>query len=189
MEKFDDRLDGFSSTEYEALAQAYKTSKDESLNGVLIENAQFMDARENSVQPFNEDNFIYSGVNAQAQNAKIASTVAENENKASIPFNDDVVAPTPQVSYVGLNETERRWLNDLIQDLRQYYNNDYGLSEFLGQETQEVERPLLYFVSKNKILSKIVNLLCSIFDKSKLNKELNNLVLSLISLSKVVNSK
>ncbi len=180
MEKYDDRLDGFSQNEYDKLAQAYSAQNGE-LNGVLIENAQFLDARDNQdIKPFNEDNFIYSGV--QTQNAEVVKSDVK-------PFDDDIVAPTPQVSYLGLNDNERKWLNDLIQDLEQYYNNDYGLSEYLDGQTQEIERPILYFVSKNKILSKIVNLLCSIFDKARLNKELNSLVLALISLSKVVNAK
>ena len=100
-----------------------------------------------------------------------------------------VVTPTPQVTYVGLNENEIKYLNDLIQDLKQYYNDDYGLSQYLGEQEKEVERPILYFVSKNKILSKIVNLLCCIFDKSRLNKDLADLVSTLVSLSRIVNSK
>lgn len=179
MEKFDDRIDGFSVQEYEALSQAYKQAG-ESQNGVLIENVKYMDARENAVsegevKPFGEDDFQYSGVGVQE--------VVEPQQ------NYDVVAPTPQVSYVGLTDTEKRWLNDLVQDLRQYYNDDFGLCEYLHEEITQVERPLFYFVSKNKILAKIVNLLCSIFDKSRLNQEVSSLVCELINLSRKVNSK
>ena len=182
MEKFDDRLDGFSMAEYETLSQAYSVSTNkETKNGILVENVNYLN--ENSgkeCKVFNNDNFI--------------STIVGNE-KSSVKqdFNDSdntfVVTPTPQVTYVGLNENEIKYLNDLIQDLKQYYNDDYGLSQYLGEQEKEVERPILYFVSKNKILSKIVNLLCCIFDKSRLNKDLADLVSTLVSLSRIVNSK
>ena len=173
MEKFDDRLDGFSAQEYEVLSQAYSEAHS-SNNGVLVENVQYIDAREQEEnKPFSNDNFEY--VECKTQNEDT--------------LNDFVLPSTPQVSYVGLTDTEKRWLNDLVQDLRQYYNDDFGLCEYLQGQEGEVERPLLYFVSKNKILSKIVNLLCSIFDKARLNQEANALVNDLINLSRKVNSK
>ena len=181
MEKFDDRLDGFTVAEYDALAQAYNVnSGKQSNNGILVENKSFFDSAQNESKIFGGDDFVAT-LPTQESNVTKQNDV--------VNYDDNVVAPAPQISYSGLNDNERKYLNDLIQDLRQYYNDDYGLSQYLGQEVQEVERPILYFVSKNKILSKIVNLLCSIFDKSRLNKELSELVNSLISLSRIVNAK
>ena len=181
MEKFDDRLDGFSVQEYETLANAYNNS-----NGVLIENKDLIKEDINAQKKvFGQDDFVY--------NPCVDTIDNDNLNNSNIinKGNDlnGVIAPSPQISYVGLNDTERKYLIDLIQDLKQYYNNDYGLNKYLTEQMQEIERPLLYFVSKNKILSKIVNLLCCIFDKARLNKDMNDLVCELIALSKVVNSK
>ena len=184
MEKFDDRLDGFSMAEYETLSQAYSVSKNkESQNGILVENVNYINENTNNEgKVFGDDNFISTVVGNEKLNVK--QDFFDNENNTNF-----VVTPTPQVTYVGLNENEIKYLNDLIQDLKQYYNDDYGLSKFLGRDEQEIERPILYFVSKNKILSKIVNLLCSIFDKSRLNKDMAELVSTLVSLSRIVNSK
>ena len=195
MEKYNDRVDGFTSQEYEILSQAYD-SNNQSNNGILIENVNYLetdnekDSNNNinswenntintdNAQYFNNDDFRYSPISVQNNN--------EENNQNS---NEYLMTPTPQINYVGLSDTEKRWLADLIQDLKQYYNEDYGLIDFLNGEYQETERPLLYFVSKHKMLSKIVNLLCSIFDKAKRNSQLNELVSTLINLSRTVNAK
>ena len=195
MEKYNDRVDGFTSQEYEILSQAYDSNK-QSNNGILIENVNYLetdnekDSNSNinswenntnntdNAQYFNNDDFRYSPISVQ------------NNNEENNQYNNEyLMTPTPQINYVGLSDTEKRWLADLIQDLKQYYNEDYGLIDFLNGEYQETERPLLYFVSKHKMLSKIVNLLCSIFDKAKRNSQLNELVSTLINLSRTVNAK
>lgn len=98
-----------------------------------------------------------------------------------------LIEPTPQVSYKGLNEYETAILNDLVQDLNQYFKDDFGLSEYL-EEVKVIERPLLYFVSRNRILSKLMALLCSIYEKSRLSKELHSLVALLIIAARIINT-
>ena len=202
MEKYNDRVDGFSQQEYEVLAQAYDSSQ-QSKNGILAENINYLEIDNendsnnkninnpisnscknttnsaNNGQYFNNDNFVYSPISVQNNNLE------DNDFNT----NEHLITPTPQINYVGLSNTEKRWLADLIQDLKQYYNEDYGLVDFLNGEYQETERPLLYFVSKHKLLSKIMNILCSIFDKSKRNAKLNELLTQLIILARQVNAK
>lgn len=98
-----------------------------------------------------------------------------------------LIEPTPQVSYKGLNEYETTILNDLVQDLNQYFKDDFGLSEYLD-EVKVIERPLLYFVSRSRMLSKLMALLCSIYEKSRLSKELHSLVALLIIAARTINA-
>ncbi len=98
-----------------------------------------------------------------------------------------LIEPTPQVSYKGLNEYETAILNDLVQDLNQYFKDDFGLSEYLD-EVKVIERPLLYFVSRSRMLSKLMALLCSIYEKSRLSKELHSLVALLIIAARTINA-
>lgn len=174
MEKYDDRLDGYNLNEYEALANAYQA---ETTQNALRLNTD-------TPQPpliFGENNGIEPPLNA----VNNGEPTRQNANLTEVePFTE----PTPQVTYKGLNDYEANVLSDLILDLNQYYKDDFGLSVYLN-EVKQIERPLLYFVNKNKMLSKLTTLLCSIYEKSRLNKDLHSLVATLIVTARAINVK
>lgn len=171
MQNYDDKIDGFSQEENELLLQAYNAQ----LNQVT-ENKSFalVEDKANSICAFDEQNFRY----------------VPTENKVVRREDSDNYYVAPQVEYVGLTTNERSALNDLINDLKQYFNDDFNLSDFCDNESRrEIDRPFFYFVSKTRMLSKIVSLVCSIFDKAKRNTEVNDLLGALIRVADKINTK
>lgn len=180
MEKYDDRLDGFNQNEYDVLATAYISE-----NGNLD---SLIQTRNDGAKIFGEN----GGVEAMPINDRqtqqgveiVQKQLQEEQTKVEDSF---VIDPTPQIAYRGLNSYEISTLNDLVLDLRQYFKDDFGLAEFLPQ-IFPIDRPILYFVNRNKMLSKLVAVLCSIFDKSRLSKELHSLVAKLIVVARAINN-
>lgn len=181
MEKYDDRIDGYNQNEYETLANAY-----------VAENAKpnlHIETDISNLQVFGENNGVERDFVDNVQNKKNEQTSKTNQPPSENAVEEiaPYVAPAPQIAYKGLNTYETTVLNDLVLDLRQYFKDDFGLSEYLPQITA-IERPLFYFVNRNKMLSKLMALLCSIYDKSRLNKELHTLVALLIVVARSINA-
>ena len=180
MEKYDDRIDGYNPSEYATLASAYDTENYNKHNFTT-------DADVANLQIFGENNGIEPEINLNNKNSNESS---RGENKTCDNTCQDEIKPyveqVPQIEYKGLNTYESTILNDLVLDLRQYFKDDFGLAEYLPQITA-VERPLFYFVNRSKMLSKLMALLCSIYDKSRLNKELYSLVALLIVVARSIN--
>ena len=173
MQNYDDKLDGFSQEENELLLQAYNEKFEQNLAEQTSDIFDQEDKR--TIQAFDEQNFRY---------------IPTTSPQPSHIKNDENYYVAPQVEYAGLSSNEQTHLDDLISDLKQYFNDDFGLSAFCtNQNAGELERPFFYFVSKTKILSKIVALVCSIFDKAKRNGEVNELLSLLIKLADKINTK
>ncbi len=176
MEKYDDRIDGYNQNEYEALANAY-----------IAENGKsnlHIETDISNLQVFGENN----GVKPDLPNQRSvpASETNQSSGESTVEEIAPYVEPAPQIAYKGLNTYETTILNDLVLDLRQYFKDDFGLSEYLPQ-VAAIERPLFYFVNRSKMLSKLMALLCSIYDKSRLNKELYSLVALLVIVARSIN--
>lgn len=180
MEKYDDRIDGYSQNEYETLANAYVAENNKS--NLHIETDM------SNLQVFGENNGVEPDSRTAVQNQR--NVPASETNQSSVENAIEEIAPyiepAPQIEYKGLNTYETTILNDLVLDLRQYFKDDFGLAEYLPQVIA-IERPLFYFVNRSKLLSKLMALLCSIYDKSRLNKELYSLVALLIIVARSIN--
>ena len=180
MKKYDDRIDGYNQNEYEALANAYVAENNKSNLHIETDISD--------LQIFGENNGVEPESNDTTQNDQNLTIKGIEQ-----PLNDNAeviapyVEPAPQITYKGLNTYETTVLNDLVLDLRQYFKDDFGLSEYLPQVTA-IERPLFYFVNRSKMLSKLMAVLCSIYDKSRLNKELYSLVALLVIVARSINA-
>ena len=179
MEKYDDRIDGYNPNEYATLANAYDV---ENNKHTIKPNADMP-----TLQVFGENNGVETETSLFDEKSNIARDgIEQSHNEKHIEEISPYVEPAPQIEYKGLNAYESAILNDLVLDLRQYFKDDFGLAEYLPQITA-IERPIFYFVNRNKMQSKLMALLCSIYDKSRLNKELYSLVALLIVVARSIN--